>query len=209
MNRGMSTSYFRFIRNCSISFFALSCIFFLFGTANIKAESTDDQKKFNNALEKYLVDNMHYYDPNSAEVEDSIFTNGHVKKIITVDDPETPENEEEVEEYDSTIVVGYVKAHQRRDSFFLFDNTDIYYYAIDKDEFIDNSQIIGNDDVSNFYQKYSSQTYKEITPWSLTLFMLMLSLVVIVPIFIMIFHNMSKEPVNYSRYQNDDKYFRV
>jgi len=200
---------FRFVRNYSISFIAFACIFFLFGLQNIKAESNDDQKKFQTALEKYLANNMHYYDPKSANVEDSIITNGHVKKIITVDDPETPENEEEVEEYDSTIVVGYVKAQQRRDSFFLFDNTDIYYYAVDKDEFVDSSQIIGNDDVSNFYQTYSNKTYKELTPWSLTLFMLMLSLVVLVPIFIMIFHNMSKEPINFSRYQNDDKYFRV
>ncbi|KQL55493.1 hypothetical protein AN964_12940 [Heyndrickxia shackletonii] len=176
-------------------------MFFLFGTNSIKAENNDDLNKFSSALEKHLVDNMHYYDSKSADILDSMVTNGHVKKIITVDDPETPENEEEVEEYDSTIIVGYVKAHQRRDSFFLFENTDIYFYAVDKNEFVDYSQIIGNDAVSKFYQKYSDQTYNEITPWSLTLFMLMLSLVVIVPIIIMIFHNTSRG-TSYQSYNN-------
>lgn len=194
-----------YVRHYLFSFIVLGCLFFFFGSPNIKAESKDDEKKFRAALEKYLVENMHYYDSKSAIVKDTIITNGHVKKIITVDDPETPENEEKVEEYDSTIVVGYVKAQQRRDSFFLFDSTNIYYYAVDKNEFIDNSQIIGNNDVSNFFQTYSNKTYKEITPWSLTLFMLMLSLVVIVPIFIMLFHNISKETARFPRYQNDDK----
>lgn len=204
MNRGLFTSCSKFVRRYSKCLIVFATIFFLFGLSNIKAEN-NTPKNFYPALEKHLVDNMHYYDPKSADVLDSIVTNGHVKKIITVDDPETPENEEEVEEYDSTIVVAYVKAQQRRDSFFLFDNTDIYFYAIDKKEFVDYSQIIGNDDVSNFYQKYSDQTYKELTPWSLTLFMLMLSLVVIVPIFIMIFHNTSRGTVGFLRYQSDNK----
>ncbi|MBB2480165.1 hypothetical protein H5P36_08170 [Bacillus sp. APMAM] len=201
MNRQMFTSCCRFVRRYSIGFIVFATIFFLFGTNSIKAENNDDLNKFSSALEKHLVDNMHYYDSKSADILDSMVTNGHVKKIITVDDPETPENEEEVEEYDSTIIVGYVKAHQRRDSFFLFENTDIYFYAVDKNEFVDYSQIIGNDDVSKFYQKYSDQTYNEITPWSLTLFMLMLSLVVIVPIIIMIFHNTSRG-TSYQSYNN-------
>ncbi|NEZ01212.1 hypothetical protein [Heyndrickxia shackletonii] len=202
MNRQMFTSCCcRFVRRYSIGFIVFATIFFLFGTNSIKAENNDDLNKFSSALEKHLVDNMHYYDSKSADILDSMVTNGHVKKIITVDDPETPENEEEVEEYDSTIIVGYVKAHQRRDSFFLFENTDIYFYAVDKNEFVDYSQIIGNDAVSKFYQKYSDQTYNEITPWSLTLFMLMLSLVVIVPIIIMIFHNTSRG-TSYQSYNN-------
>ncbi|MBS4172791.1 hypothetical protein [Bacillus sp. FJAT-49736] len=182
----------------TISSMAIISLFFLSGSWNVQAEENVNSI-FNKALEKHLKNNMNYYDPNSVVVEDTIVTNAHIKKIITADDPETDENEEVTEEYDSQIVVAYAKASQRRDSFFLFDNTDIYYYAVDKKEFVDNSQIVGNDEINHFYHKYAEQTYKKIQPISIFILMLMLSLIIIVPILIMIFHNKARGTVGFPR----------
>lgn len=148
------------------------------------------RSEFTQALEKQLQDSVNYYYANSAIIKDSFeLTSGKVMKIVNTDNPNTPEDEEVVEEYTSHIAVALVEYKQQRDTFFFFKKKDVFYYDVDKDEFLTSSNVFLNDEISEFFLNYLDELNKQITPLSTFIIIVMLSLIIIVPVLIMIFHN--------------------
>lgn len=177
---------FKFSRMVKVSFCAIiSFIFILYPTIALAEDTISYSKEeFQVTLEKDLVKNMNYYDPHSMKIEKSIMIDGHVKKVSS---------DGIVEEYDSPIVAALVKVHHRRDSIFLFNKTEIYFFASKKGELLDYSSVSGNTEISDFYKKYSSEVGSGITPLSYTILLLMVSTVLIVPILVIYFHNRMRE----------------
>lgn len=148
------------------------------------------RSEFTQALEKQLQDSVNYYYSNSAIIKDSFeLTSGSVMKIVNTDNPNTPEDEEVVEEYTSHIAVALVEYKQQRDTFFFFKKKEVFYYDVDKNEFLTSSNVFLNDEISEFFLSYLDELNKQITPISTFIIIVMLSLIIIVPVLIMIFHN--------------------
>ncbi|MDZ5472078.1 hypothetical protein SM124_09995 [Bacillus sp. 31A1R] len=163
--------------------------------------SSEARSKFSRALEKDLRNNAHYYHLNSAVILDSFDMEGNVFKMIKTDDADTPENEEITEEYTSHLAVALVEYKQKRDSFFYFTKKEIYYYDVEKEEFLTSSNVFMNDKISAFFKHHLDDLKKEMTPLSNLIIMAMISLLLIVPYLIMIFHNQGSQ-TNANVYNN-------
>lgn len=154
--------------------------------ANDTSIITDRDHEFAQALETYLNDTINYYHKNSSKILDSINLQGNVIKTIQTDDPKTPENEEKTEEYTSHIITGYIEYEQKRDKLFVFKKRDVYYYDLDKKEFLAANNVFGNPEIKAFFQKYMHHLDKTMTPFSSTLAMILISSILIIPFLIMI-----------------------
>ncbi|MBU8880751.1 hypothetical protein BGM26_17505 [Bacillus sp. FJAT-29790] len=159
--------------------------------AFIHANSMDANSKveFLNALNKQLSNTVHYYRQDSVQLIDGLDLQGKVVKVVKKDNPGTKENEEVTEEYTSHLAVAFVELEQVRDSLWAFKKTDFYYYDLDKKEFLTSSNVLMNGEVKSFFDSYVQNIDKSMTPFSQVLFMFFLSLIIIVPLLIMIFHN--------------------
>lgn len=165
--------------------------------ASYQAISMDADSKlaFLTALDEYLPSSVHYYHNGSVAMIDGLNFHGKILKVITRDNPKTEENEEVTEEYTSHIAIAFVEFEQLRDSLFLFKKTDFYYYDLDKKEFLTSNQVFINDEVKSFFKLYMQDIHKDITPFSQTLLMILISSILIVPILIMIFHNKGRSSI--------------
>ncbi|UQX54027.1 hypothetical protein M5V91_25835 [Cytobacillus pseudoceanisediminis] len=84
------------------------------------AKAADAEKEFEDILEEQLRSTIHYYSEDSFSVIDAYGMQGQVTKIVTPDDPQTSENEEETEEYSSHIGIVFLELEQKRDGLFIF-----------------------------------------------------------------------------------------
>lgn len=154
--------------------------------------ASEGSSSFTKALEERLESASSYNDPNTVTIVDSISLKGEVFKVVTKDNPETPEDETETETYESTIIAALVEYQQVRDSIFKFNKTEIYYYDLDNNEFLEVSNVIGNPEFETFNNENSENVHKEITPFSSTLvILLILSACFLVPVLIFMFHGTS------------------
>ncbi|MFE8702389.1 hypothetical protein ACFYKX_17465 [Cytobacillus sp. FJAT-54145] len=169
---------------------ALTIFAFLPGMASAEKMSSESRSKFAPAVEEHLRNTINYYNPNSAVTLDSLEMEvADIYKIVKPDDPKTPENDEVIEEYTSHLVTVLVDYEIKRDTLFIFKKKEVIYYDITNDEILNSGNVFVNDEVKEFFQLYLDDLDKNITPLSLTIFMIALSLLVVIPIFIMIFHN--------------------
>jgi hypothetical protein len=150
---------------------------------------------FQNKLEERLQNEVNYYNKGSFEIDQALTMDGQIIKLISADDPKTEENEEKTEEYQSNFTIALVKYEQKRDSIFYFDNYDLFYYDNDKQEFLILSNIVQNKEAEAFFTEQISSVQKEVQPLSLILAIAMISLILIVPILIVIFHNKSNSTI--------------
>ncbi len=152
------------------------------------------QQALAGVLDGHLEKTVHYYNSQSAHIKDFISFKGNVVKIVKADNPSTPENEEKTEEYESVIAAGFIEYELKRDGLFIFKKRDIYYYDLEKEEFLTSANVFGNKEIKEFFQLYLHDMTKELTGSSLALVMLLLSFLIIVPVLIMIFHNKGQSP---------------
>ncbi|RBP91243.1 hypothetical protein DFO70_10821 [Cytobacillus firmus] len=153
------------------------------------AKAADAEKEFEDILEEQLRSTVHYYSEDSFSVIDAYGIQGQVTKIVTSDDPQTSENEEEIEEYSSHIGIVFLELEQKRDGLFIFKKKDFLYYDYDNNEFLTASNVLGNESIRDFFELYADDIEKNITPFSKFLILFFLSFIITVPLFIMIFHN--------------------
>ncbi|WP_226669487.1 hypothetical protein [Metabacillus litoralis] len=156
------------------------------------AENESVSKEFKSKLEEKLQNEVNYYNKGSVQFEKALTMDGKIFKLISADDPETEENEEKTEEYNSNFTMAFVKYEQKRDSLFYFDKYDLYYYDNSKNEFLILSNIVQNEAAEKFFTEQSEGLHKEIQVPSLILSLVMLSMLFIFPLLIMIFHNKAK-----------------
>ncbi|KON86510.1 hypothetical protein AF332_06500 [Sporosarcina globispora] len=152
-------------------------------------KAADSEKDFEDILEKQLRSTVHYYNKDSLSVIDAYGMQGQVTKVVTPDDPSTSENEEKIEEYSSHIGIVFLELEQKRDGLYIFKKKDFFYYDFDKKEFLTASNVLGNESIREFFDLHVDDIEKSITPFSKFLFLFFLSFIIMVPLFIMIFHN--------------------
>lgn len=153
------------------------------------AKAADAEKEFEDILEEQLRSTVHYYSENSFSVIDAYGMQGQVTKIVTSDDPLTSENEEVIEEYTSHIGIVFLELEQKRDDLFIFKKKDYFYYDFDKKEFLTASNVLGNESIREFFERYVDKIEKSITPFSKLLLLFFISFIITVPLAIMIFQN--------------------
>ncbi|MFY2157202.1 hypothetical protein ACOSZF_16320 [Cytobacillus firmus] len=153
------------------------------------AKAADAEKEFEDIIEEQLRRTVHYYNEDSFSVIDAYGMQGQVTKIVTPDDPQTSENEEEVEEYSSHIGIVFLELEQKRDSLFIFKKEDFFYYDFDNHEFLTASNVLGNESIREFFDLYAGDIEKRITAFSQFLLLFFLSFIITIPLIIMIFHN--------------------
>jgi len=163
----------------------------------VQAISMDSDNKlaFLLALDEHLAAATIYYQKGSVKMVDGLDLEGKITKLIKANDPNTEENEEVIEEYTSQIAVGFVEFNEIRDYFFTFKKKEFYYYDLDKKEFLTANQVFLNDEVKNFFKLYMDDIEKKQTAFSHTILLLLISLLIIVPVFAMIFHNKGRSSV--------------
>lgn len=164
------------------------------GTSCAAKEGMEGEQALASVLDGHLQKTVHYYNEQSAIVKDFLSFKGNVVKVVKADNPSTPENEEKTEEYESSIAAGFVEYELKRDGLFIFKKRDIYYYDLEKEEFLTSANVFGNKEIKEFFQLYLHDMTKELTGSSLVLVMLLLSFIIIVPVMIMIFHNKGQSP---------------
>ncbi|MBN8201795.1 hypothetical protein [Bacillus sp. NTK034] len=153
------------------------------------AKATAAEKEFEDIIEEHLRSTVHYYSEDSFSVIDAYGMQGQVTKVAASDDPKTSENEEEIEEYSSHIGIVFLELEQKRDDLFIFKKKDFFYYDFDKNEFLTASNVLGNESIRDFFELYADNIEKNITPFSKLMLLFLISFIVTVPLFIMIFHN--------------------
>lgn len=158
----------------------------------IKASMPSEiQAEFSKALEEQLKTTINYYYENSGTIIDSMhMPKANIMKILETDDPDTPENEEKIEEYQADIAVAFVEFEQQRDTIFFFKKTEMYYYDLENEEFLTASNVFLNEEVKDFFNSYVKDLGKHITPMSvvITIGAIMVS-ILLIPLLIMIFHH--------------------
>jgi hypothetical protein len=158
----------------------------------IKASMPSEiQAEFSKALEEQLKTTINYYYENSGTIIDSMhMPKANIMKILETDDPDTPENEEKIEEYQADIVAAFVEFEQQRDTIFFFKKTEMYYYDLENEEFLTASNVFLNEEVKDFFNSYVKELGKHITPMSvvITIGVIMVS-ILFIPLLIMIFHH--------------------
>ncbi|MCC3355732.1 hypothetical protein [Bacillus sp. REN16] len=167
----------------------VSCLaFFTFLGSASAAGGSDFTKAVNEKLKE-----INYYADGSAKVVDSISKEAEITKVVTADDPETKENEEEIDTYKANIVVGHVAYKLKRDSIFYIQKHEFFYYDVDNQEFLMLGNFPGDQQINSLFNDYMDADHKAgITLTSNLLFSLLLLLsVLVVPVLIMIFHNKS------------------
>ncbi|MCA1031678.1 hypothetical protein LCL95_11640 [Bacillus timonensis] len=158
-----------------------------------------EDQNLTDALNSKLKETVNYYDANSVKIVDSVSLKGEVFKVLMKDNPDTEENEEKIEKYQSNIIALLVEYQKKRDHIFYFDKTDIYYYDLDKNEFLILPNVIQNKEIEEFFSENldNLHTSMQITTTFLSVLFIFL-FIVIPPYFIMTFHNKSRSSTKYS-----------
>lgn len=141
-------------------------------TAGAEESGISDFKK---DLEEKLLESESYYNKQSVTLGEYETFPGEVTKITTTDDPDTPENEEETESYETNIVVAVVEYRLVRDKIFYSDKSDLYFYDLDNKEFLTYSDVFQNEKADSFFKSHIGNLHTNMTLWSkliITLFIM-------------------------------------
>lgn len=163
------------------------CLAFFTFLSSASASGDSDFTKAVNAKLKEI----NYYTEGSAIVVNSISKETEITKVVTTDDPETKENEEEIDTYTANVVVGHVSYKLKRDSIFYIQKHEFFYYDVDNQEFLMLGNFPEDQEINSLFTDYMDADHKAgITLISNLLFTLFVILgVVVVPALIMVFHN--------------------
>lgn len=141
-------------------------------------------------LESHLQQNNSYYDEGSFTVLDSLTMNGVISKTVWG----------EVTEYEGNFTVAFVEFQEKRDGFIYFSKTEIHIWDNENEEFLSLSNISKNEHAKNFFASYATALHKEMQAGTLLLFMIMLSIVILTPVFLMLFVTPSWSTYNTSTF---------
>ncbi|MEH7387451.1 hypothetical protein V7147_18850 [Bacillus sp. JJ1521] len=164
---------------CCLAFFTL-----------LSSASASGETDFTKAVNGKLGE-INYYADRSAKVVNSISKEAEITKVVTADDPETKENEEEIDTYTANVVVGHVAYKLKRDSIFYIQKHEFFYYDVDNQEFLMLGNFPEDQEIASLFNDYMDADYKAgITLTSNLLFSLFVILSILVaPVLIMVFHN--------------------
>ncbi|MDR4889388.1 hypothetical protein RGU12_18005 [Fredinandcohnia sp. QZ13] len=165
----------------------ISCFaFFTFLSSASAAGDSDFTKAVNEKLKE-----INYYANGSAEIVNSISKEAEITKVVTSDDPETKENEEEIDTYKANVVVGHVAYKLKRDSIFYIQKHEFFYYDVDNQEFLMLGNFPEDEEINALFKEYMDAGHKAgISLTSNLLFTLFALLAFLaVPTLIMMFHN--------------------
>lgn len=165
------------------------CLAFFTFLSTVSAAGDSD---FTKAVNGKLKD-INYYAEGSAKVENSISKEAEITKVVTPDDPNTKENEEEIDTYTANVVVGHVAYKLKRDSIFYIQKHEFYFYDVDNQEFLMLGNFPDDQEIASLYNDYMDAGHKAgITFISNLIFSLLVILAILVgPILVMVFHNKS------------------
>ncbi|MFS0863710.1 hypothetical protein [Fredinandcohnia sp. 179-A 10B2 NHS] len=150
--------------------------------------NTDFTKSVNEKLKE-----VNYYDKGSVNVVDSVSKETEIVKVLSTDDPNTEENEEEIETYTANVFAGAVEYKLKRDSIFHMKKHDFFIFDVDNQEFILLSNVPEDKEIQELYNSFMEDAGgggMTLSSIFLATFLLLLA-VIVVPILIMIFHNKS------------------
>lgn len=164
-----------------------------FSAADLNSEQ---RSTFSRSLEEHNQNMVNNYHDHSTVILDSMIDRVTVTKILSTDDPKTPENEEKIQEYESNVITAFVQYQKQRDSIFYIEKTDMIFYDIEKNEFLLSGNVLANDSVKTFFQNYAKDLKSEITPLSITIFMILISALLAIPVSIMIFGEKGRNHVH-------------
>ncbi|WP_010676391.1 hypothetical protein [Bacillus timonensis] len=171
-------------------FMVLVCglAFFTFLSAVSASGESDFTKAVNGKLKE-----INYYANGSATVVNSISKEAEITKIITPDDPNTKENEEEIDTYTANVVVGHIAYKLKRDSIFYIQKHEFFFYDVDNKEFLMLGNFPDDQEIATFYNDFMDAGHTAgITLTSNLLFSLFVIMAILVgPILVMMFHNKS------------------
>jgi len=133
------------------------------------------------AINKEIKKNFADYKDHSVRIIDSLTTSAEI-------------NEEGAKETRNIeVIFAHAQKVEVRDRIFYLDFKAIYYYDLDNKTIIDSGLIEKNEQIEKFINQYKKQTGKQINTLSLTIFMAVLLLsVIVLPISIIVFHNNSR-----------------
>jgi hypothetical protein len=155
------------------------CLTFLliFFSSSVFAVSDD----FLSDLEENLRTENVYYHKNTVVFEETISFQGEVTKITKQDDPKTEANEQELETYQTNLMVGLAKYQEIRGNLFTFDKKEIYFYDSDKKEFLTSQNVIQNKQVEDFFQQYMKSTGTEKSTFTKIIIALLMLILIFIP----------------------------
>ncbi|MEH7225880.1 hypothetical protein V7112_18875 [Bacillus sp. JJ1566] len=158
----------------------------------LSSASATGESDFTQAVNGKLKE-INYYAEGSAKVVDSISKEAEITKVVTTDDPETKENEEEIDTYTANVVVGHVSYKLKRDSIFYIQKHEFFYYDVDNQEFLMLGNFHEDQEITSLFNDYMDAGHTAgITLTSNLLFSLFVILgLLVVPVLIMMFHNKS------------------
>ncbi|WP_456273397.1 hypothetical protein [Bacillus sp. AK031] len=163
----------------------LSLCFSGFIFTDKKAGAASEAEVFPEKLEGYLQKAEYYYQTNSLELLDTMQMDGVVDKIVQVDNPETPENEEKTERYNSTLIIGYADYLEKRDTIFFFNVKDVFFYDAENDIFLTYGEVSANEEIRAFFDVYKDGLNKQMLMGSLLkMLILLLVSIVLFPLYI-------------------------
>jgi hypothetical protein len=154
----------------------LACFLFVFS-----GSAFANSGNFLNDLEEKLQTENAYYHKNTVSFEETISFQGEVTKVTKQDDPKTEANEQELETYQANLSIGLAKYKEIRGNLFTFDKKEIYFYDVDKKEFLTNQNVIQNKQAEDFFQEYMKSTGTEKSTFTEVLIALLLLILIFIP----------------------------
>jgi hypothetical protein len=140
-----------------------------------------DSNHFLIDLDEKLQTENAYYHKNTVAFEDTLSFQGEVTKVIKQDDPKTEANEQELEKYQANLMVGLAKFQEIRGNLFTFDKKEIYFYDVDKAEFLTSQNVIQNKQAEDFFQQYMKSTGTEKSTFTEILIALLMLILIFIP----------------------------
>lgn len=136
---------------------------------------------FLNDLEEKLQTENAYYHKNTVSFEETISFQGEVTKVTKQDDPETEANEQELETYQANLSIGLAKYKEIRGNLFTFDKKEIYFYDVDKEEFLTSQNVIQNKQAEDFFKEYMKSTGTEKSTFTEIIIALLMLILIFIP----------------------------
>lgn len=152
--------------------------FFFFG---FSCSAFANSGNFLNDLEEKLQTENAYYHKNTVTFEETISFQGEVTKVIKQDDPKTDANEQELETYQANLSIGLAKYKEIRGNLFTFDKKEIYFYDVDKEEFLTSQNVIQNKQAEDFFQEYMKSTGTEKSTFTEIIIALLMLILIFIP----------------------------
>jgi hypothetical protein len=159
-----------------------------------------DSDNFLENLEGKLQTENAYYHKNTVTFEDTISFQGEVTKVIKQDDPNTDANEQELEKHQANLMIGLAKYKEIRGNLFTFDKKELYFYDVDKEEFLTSQNVIQNKQADDFFQEHMKSTGTEKSTFTEVLIALLMLILIFIPWLIALIQGKRMPEYTISRY---------